>query len=156
MAKEKLPPPPPDDIPAWFMTYSDVITLLMTFFILLLTFSTTEPERFEKVQTAVHQSGGASSMVGPVSEGIDQGLLGDSYPSSQCTCGCSWKHHATENENSGQKDVWGKASRRWMSQNDARIWRPIITLTRDWWNCFSRVVNCRERGETFAECWRIN
>ena len=70
MPKEKMPPPPPDDIPAWFMTYSDVITLLMTFFILLLTFSTTEPERFEKVQTAVHQSGGASGMVGPVSDGL--------------------------------------------------------------------------------------
>ena len=38
--REKQPPPKPDEIPAWFMTYSDVITLLMTFFILLLTFAT--------------------------------------------------------------------------------------------------------------------
>ena len=49
MARQKPFPEPKDDIPAWFMTYSDVITLLMTFFILLLTFATTEPERFRKI-----------------------------------------------------------------------------------------------------------
>ena len=52
MAKKCSCPKPTGEIPAWFMTYSDVITLLMTFFILLLTFSTTEPERFEKVRSS--------------------------------------------------------------------------------------------------------
>lgn len=64
MAKDKAPPEPPADIPAWFMTYSDVITLLMTFFILLLTFSTTEPEKFEKVQLSAFGSAGASGVAG--------------------------------------------------------------------------------------------
>ncbi len=75
MAKKKILAAPPDDIPAWFMTYSDVITLLMTFFILLLTFSTTEPERFEKVNQAVHSTGGATGLVG---EPVD-GLIKDSW-----------------------------------------------------------------------------
>ncbi len=70
MAKQKKFVEPPDDIPAWFMTYSDVITLLMTFFILLLTFSTTEPERFEKVQASVHSAGGATGVVGKPVDGL--------------------------------------------------------------------------------------
>ncbi len=70
--KKEVKSDPPDDIPAWFMTYSDVITLLMTFFILLLTFSTTEPERFEKVQTSVHNAGAATGLVGKKIEGLTQ------------------------------------------------------------------------------------
>ena len=64
MAREKPIPEPTGDIPAWFMTYSDVITLLMTFFILLLTFSTTEPERFERIQKAVFNGGQATGIAG--------------------------------------------------------------------------------------------
>ncbi|MEW4526336.1 flagellar motor protein MotB [Maioricimonas sp. JC845] len=52
------------DIPMWFMTYSDVITLLMTFFILLLTFATNEPERFERMQLAMFGGGGADGVAG--------------------------------------------------------------------------------------------
>ena len=70
--REKPPPPPVDDIPAWFMTYSDVITLLMTFFILLLTFSTNEPEMFEKMQISLFGGGGASGTAGPPPEGADK------------------------------------------------------------------------------------
>ena len=61
-----------DDIPVWFMTYSDVITLLMTFFILLLTFSTSEPERFEKVRSSTFAAGGATGVVGAVNEGPEK------------------------------------------------------------------------------------
>ncbi|MDE0934672.1 MAG: hypothetical protein OSA89_02045 [Mariniblastus sp.] len=64
MAKEKKLPEPKGDIPAWFMTYSDVITLLMTFFILLLTFSTTEPERFEKTISTIFTNGSATGVAG--------------------------------------------------------------------------------------------
>lgn len=72
MAKEKAPPPPPEDIPAWFMTYSDVITLLMTFFILLLTFSTTEPEKFDKVSVSAFGSAGASGLIGYETSGMEK------------------------------------------------------------------------------------
>ncbi|MEM7454272.1 MAG: flagellar motor protein MotB [Planctomycetota bacterium] len=72
MAREKQPEPPGDDIPAWFMTFSDVITLLMTFFILLLTFSTTEPERFEKVQVSAFGQSSATGIVGHPHEDIER------------------------------------------------------------------------------------
>lgn len=72
MAKEKAPPPPAEDIPAWFMTYSDVITLLMTFFILLLTFSTTEPEKFDKVQVSAFGSAGATGVAGHENDGLEK------------------------------------------------------------------------------------
>lgn len=71
MAREKKPEEIGDDIPAWFMTYSDVITLLMTFFILLLTFATTEPERFEKSISSTFSSGAATGTTGKKKDGID-------------------------------------------------------------------------------------
>ncbi|MDM4014521.1 flagellar motor protein MotB [Roseiconus lacunae] len=66
------PADPPEDIPAWFMTYSDVITLLMTFFILLLTFATTEPERFEKVTVSVFGRAGATGVAGHKHDKLDR------------------------------------------------------------------------------------
>ena len=69
MAIEKPPEPPGEDIPSWFMTYSDVITLLMTFFILLLTFSTTEPDRFERIQRTIFAGGKGSGVAGDIVDG---------------------------------------------------------------------------------------
>jgi chemotaxis protein MotB len=66
MARRRRSSPPAGAIPAWFMTYSDVITLLMTFFILLLTFATSEPERFAQMQVVTF--GGAASATGVVAE----------------------------------------------------------------------------------------
>jgi hypothetical protein len=63
MAIEKTPPPDTSgSVPTWFMTYSDVITLLMTFFILLLTFATSEPEKFEQMQISLFGGGGATGL----------------------------------------------------------------------------------------------
>lgn len=67
-----VPEDPPEDIPAWFMTYSDVITLLMTFFILLLTFATTEPERFEKVTVNFFGESGATGVSGHEHDHMDK------------------------------------------------------------------------------------
>lgn len=59
----KKAPDPPGDIPAWVMTFSDVITLLMTFFILLLTFSSMEPEAHrDMMQTILPGSMGVASV----------------------------------------------------------------------------------------------
>lgn len=75
MARKCKCPPEPAQVPAWFMTYSDVITLLMTFFILLLTFATNEPEHFERMQTAIFGGGGATGMAGKNPNAIDQDAL---------------------------------------------------------------------------------
>ena len=65
MARKKLQAPDNvGDVPAWFMTYSDVITLLMTFFILLLTFATTEPDRFERIQKTLFVGANGTGVAG--------------------------------------------------------------------------------------------
>lgn len=70
--KKDQPAAPPEDIPAWFMTYSDVITLLMTFFILLLTFSSTEPEKYEKITAVFAGKAGATGIAGHPHKKIDR------------------------------------------------------------------------------------
>ncbi len=62
-------------IPRWFVTYSDVITLLMRFFILLLTFASSEPEGFEMMQESLFGSGGSASNVGIKVEGAEKDTL---------------------------------------------------------------------------------
>jgi len=64
MARQKPPDEPEDDVPAWVMTFSDVITLLMTFFILLLTFASNQSESFDRMQVAMFGGGGATGVVG--------------------------------------------------------------------------------------------
>lgn len=73
MAREKTPPPDTTgECPAWFMTYSDVVTLLMTFFILLLTFSSNEPEKFEKMKVTLFGGGGARGVAAVSPDGLDK------------------------------------------------------------------------------------
>jgi flagellar motor protein MotB len=64
MAKKIVFPPSKEDVPAWFMTYSDVVTLLMTFFILLLTFATMEPEKFDKIDRPISTNQAATGRTG--------------------------------------------------------------------------------------------
>lgn len=74
MARQKPPDPPEDDVPAWVMTFSDVITLLMTFFILLLTFATNQPETFDRLQVSMFGGGGATGFAGK-SDGMEKDSL---------------------------------------------------------------------------------
>ncbi len=75
MAKEAPPPEPAGDVPAWFMTYSDVITLLMTFFILLLTFASNEPEQFERMQSSMFSGSGGTGIAGDRKDALERESL---------------------------------------------------------------------------------
>lgn len=76
MASQKCRcPPPPMEIPKWFVTYSDVITLLMTFFILLLTFASSEPEDLEKMQVATFGVPGSRGIAGTLPDGPNRNSL---------------------------------------------------------------------------------
>ena len=77
MAKKKGPccDDGPAEVPVWFMTYSDVITLLMTFFILLLTFATSEPEHFARMQVAAFGGGSSTGLAGKNTEPFDQNAI---------------------------------------------------------------------------------
>lgn len=54
------------------MTYSDVITLLMTFFILLLTFASDEPETFERMKVSMFGGKGSVGLAGDNLDAMDQ------------------------------------------------------------------------------------
>lgn len=75
MAKQVKFEEPAEDIPLWFLTYSDVITLLMTFFILLLTFATTEPESFERMQVSLFGGGGGTGVAGEKETGLTKDAI---------------------------------------------------------------------------------
>lgn len=72
MARERKPPKPSGEVPAWFMTYSDTVTLLMTFFILLLTFASSEPEQFEKMKITLFGPGGSTGFASPMPKGLEK------------------------------------------------------------------------------------
>lgn len=73
MPKEKVPPKDTSgEVPPWFMTYSDVITLLMTFFILLLTFASSEPEKFERMKVTSFGAGGSDGVAGQKTDSLDR------------------------------------------------------------------------------------
>lgn len=72
MKREKKPSASASGIPQWFMTYTDVITVMMTFFILLMTFANSEPENFDLMQQSLFGSGGSAGIVGNRTSPIDQ------------------------------------------------------------------------------------
>jgi len=54
----KPEPPEPMSAPEWIVTFSDVVSLLVTFFVLILTFSTLETQEMEKLNGALQGSFG--------------------------------------------------------------------------------------------------
>ena len=72
MSKKCKCPPVAAGIPSWFLTYTDVITLLMTFFILLLTFATSEPEFLSKVQVVTFGGGGSTGVASKADDMLDK------------------------------------------------------------------------------------
>ncbi len=72
-------PVPPPPIPSWFLTYTDSITLLMTFFILLMTFSSDEPESFERMQVSAFGGGGGTGAAGVASASVEKDSLSLRY-----------------------------------------------------------------------------
>ena len=56
--RKKPKEPPPPSCPEWMVTFSDVISLLVTFFVLILTFSTLEIEELEKITGSLKGSFG--------------------------------------------------------------------------------------------------
>lgn len=64
MAKEPECPPP--GLPMWMATYSDLVTLLLTFFVLLLTMASMDPTKFVQAKTSIQDAFGWSTKAAPV------------------------------------------------------------------------------------------
>lgn len=59
MAKSPPEDAPPAGAPGWIVTFTDMMSLLLTFFILLLTFSSTETQKLKELAGALSSSLGA-------------------------------------------------------------------------------------------------
>lgn len=67
MARQKKPEQPPKGAPAWTATFSDLMNLLLCFFVLLFAMSTVDEEKFDQVSASLSSSfsifkGGQSSI----------------------------------------------------------------------------------------------
>ncbi|HUW30889.1 MAG TPA: flagellar motor protein MotB [Planctomycetota bacterium] len=70
-------PDPPRPVPVWLVTFSDVMSLLLTFFVMLLTFSTQDREQFDKASGSLR---GAMGVAMPNIGRLPRtGLLKDRY-----------------------------------------------------------------------------
>ncbi|WP_027183613.1 OmpA/MotB family protein [Desulfovibrio inopinatus] len=56
IVKEKAGPPPAEGLPLWMATYSDMVTLLLTFFVLLLTFANMDAEKFKASMGSIQKA----------------------------------------------------------------------------------------------------
>ncbi len=63
MAKEQSCPP---GLPMWMATYSDLVTLLLTFFVLLLSMANMDPIRFLQAKTSIKETLGSNTPIAPV------------------------------------------------------------------------------------------
>ena len=51
-----------EEIPEWMVTFADMMTLLLTFFVLILSFSTTDVERYKSIAEAMQNSFGLQEL----------------------------------------------------------------------------------------------
>ena len=58
MGKHDVPEDPPQSAPEWIVTFSDMISLLVTFFVMLMSFSTMEPANEAVIQSAFGENMG--------------------------------------------------------------------------------------------------
>lgn len=75
-------------VPAWMLTYADTVTLLMTFFVMLMSFSTPDEEEFERMRGSLT---GYFGVVGSGNVGKD-GLLMRRYMASSRVYRQGWEN----------------------------------------------------------------
>jgi chemotaxis protein MotB len=68
MADKRFQPPPHEDKEDWLMSYADMITLLLSFFVLLISMSHIDPVKFEKVQGGMAHDIGHHQTAQPLQE----------------------------------------------------------------------------------------
>ncbi|MTJ83501.1 MAG: OmpA family protein [Telmatospirillum sp.] len=68
MADKRFEPPQHEDKEDWLMSYADMITLLLSFFVLLISMSHIDPVKFEKVQGGMARDIGRHQTAQPLQE----------------------------------------------------------------------------------------
>lgn len=118
MAKKQKQEEAPAGSPAWMATFSDLMNLLLCFFVLLFSMSSTDTEKFQEVIASIQSSfsifsqGGTSIGEGQmISSGISQLEMFDDYFNSVHDGDDEQyeKEGASENENEGEQSEDGSA-----------------------------------------------
>ncbi len=119
MAKKQKQEEAPAGSPAWMATFSDLMNLLLCFFVLLFSMSSTDTEKFQEVIASIQSSfsifsqGGTSIGEGQmISSGISQLEMFDDYFNSVHDGDDEQyeKEGASENENEGEQQEDGSAT----------------------------------------------
>ncbi|MBE5914192.1 MULTISPECIES: OmpA/MotB family protein [Pseudobutyrivibrio] len=119
MAKKQKQEEAPAGSPAWMATFSDLMNLLLCFFVLLFSMSSTDTEKFQEVIASIQSSfsifsqGGTSIGEGQmISSGISQLEMFDDYFNSVHDGDDEQyeKEGASENENEGEQSEDGSAT----------------------------------------------
>ncbi len=119
MAKKQKQEEAPAGSPAWMATFSDLMNLLLCFFVLLFSMSSTDTEKFQEVIASIQSSFSIFSQVGTsigegqmISSGISQLEMFDDYFNSVHDGDDEQyeKEGASENENEGQQSEDGSAT----------------------------------------------
>lgn len=76
----ECPPPPecPEGIPAWMATFADLVTLLLTFFVLLYAMSKTDETKFQSVAGSIRKAFAGNAM--KIGETVQLGKSPDDSP----------------------------------------------------------------------------
>ena len=76
--KVKCPDCPPPGLPGWMATFSDLVTLLLTFFVLLLSFAKTETAKYEAALGSLRDAFGGNVL--KQGEVVERGKSADDAP----------------------------------------------------------------------------
>jgi len=79
MARRKPAPPEEEGAPAWMNTYGDMVTLLLTFFVLLFSFSTIDAKKWEELVYSLKGAPYVAVQALDADEVIAEAMKGDSW-----------------------------------------------------------------------------
>ena len=75
MARQKPAEEPPKGSPAWMSTYGDMVTLLLTFFIMLYAMSNTSTEKVKAIMVSLKSYTGSTGILGGGDSYVSDGIL---------------------------------------------------------------------------------
>lgn len=114
-----------EPIPEWMVTFADMMTLLLTFFVLILSFSTTDVERYKNVAEALQTSFGLQDM-NPLSI-----IPADNPPESENIIEPLKPHVSTDAEDSEEDSQLESIGNRLETNFTDEIEKGVIIVERD-------------------------
>lgn len=112
-------------IPEWMVTFADMMTLLLTFFVLILSFSTTDVQRYKNVAEALQTSFGLQDL-NPLSI-----IPADNPPQNENIIEPIKPHESTDSEESEEENQLDSIGNRLETNFTDEIEKGVIIVERD-------------------------